>query len=297
MVEALSSVEEGEREDIDNAWIRIQDTQIFQEPPSMMSKGAGKSGDTGATRLVLVSDTHGSHRNVLLPDGDVLIHGGDFTRKGELSTIEDLSSWFGSVASKFSEIVCICGNHDLPFHKEFYEQHWQDFQHRNKLNPDKVRASLKNCKYLQDSSHFLADGNLMVYGSPWTPYFFGWAFNLQRGEEILEKWQQIPETMDILITHGPPLGRGDLAVPFQGKPRRTGCFDLLTLLRRFYGPRRPTGFGFFLVSTLRWMSERPTTPSHSSSSKPQPNQKTCRTPSSKRNKTISFGGSQTHVGR
>lgn len=263
MVEALSIAEEGEREDIDNAWIRIEDSQVFLEPPSIGNResttAAAKRADAGTTRLVLMSDTHGSHRNVLLPDGDVLIHAGDVTRKGEQSTVEDLSSWFGSVASKYSEIVCICGNHDLPFHNEFYDKHWRDFQHRNKLDPDHFRASLENCTYLEDSSHVLDNGSLTVYGSPWTPYFFGWAFNLQRGEEILEKWKKIPKETDILITHGPPLGRGDLAVPFQGKPRRTGCFDLLKEVQTRVKPRVHI-FGHIHVRDLKRGSDKHTSP-------------------------------------
>ena len=42
------------------------------------------------------------------------------------------------------------------------------------------------------------------------PEFFDWAFNLRRGEQCLEKWDLIPEGIDILITHGPPIGHGDL---------------------------------------------------------------------------------------
>ncbi|MCK4490026.1 MAG: hypothetical protein KAU23_07180 [Anaerolineales bacterium] len=44
------------------------------------------------------------------------------------------------------------------------------------------------------------------YGSPWQPWFYDWAFNLQRGPEIRSKWELIPEGIDILITHGPPYG-------------------------------------------------------------------------------------------
>ena len=42
------------------------------------------------------------------------------------------------------------------------------------------------------------------------PEFCNWAFNLDRGEKCLEKWDLIPEGIDILITHGPPIGHGDL---------------------------------------------------------------------------------------
>lgn len=38
--------------------------------------------------------------------------------------------------------------------------------------------------------------------------FCDWGFNLKRGEDILKKWQTIPTDIDILMTHGPPVGKG-----------------------------------------------------------------------------------------
>ena len=45
------------------------------------------------------------------------------------------------------------------------------------------------------------------------PWFYGWGFNLPRGQALLEKWNLIPEGVDILITHGPPLGKSQLSPP------------------------------------------------------------------------------------
>jgi hypothetical protein len=39
------------------------------------------------------------------------------------------------------------------------------------------------------------------------PQFGDWGFNLDRGEDMLRKWNMIPENTDILITHGPPVGK------------------------------------------------------------------------------------------
>ena len=47
---------------------------------------------------------------------------------------------------------------------------------------------------------------LRIYGSPWQPRFYDWAFNLDRGEPLREKWARIPDDTDILVTHGPPYG-------------------------------------------------------------------------------------------
>ncbi|HEX4610676.1 MAG TPA: hypothetical protein VH092_20970 [Urbifossiella sp.] len=48
-------------------------------------------------RIVCVSDTHGWHRDLVMPPGDLLIHAGDITRKGELETLEDFNDWLGSL--------------------------------------------------------------------------------------------------------------------------------------------------------------------------------------------------------
>jgi len=40
-----------------------------------------------------------------------------------------------------------------------------------------------------------------------TPEFCEWGFMKARGEPIQEIWNKIPDQTDILITHGPPLGR------------------------------------------------------------------------------------------
>ena len=46
-------------------------------------------------RLICISDTHGQHRQLRLPAGDVLIHGGDLTRYGTLEELRDLNAWLG----------------------------------------------------------------------------------------------------------------------------------------------------------------------------------------------------------
>lgn len=50
----------------------------------------------------------------------------------------------------------------------------------------------------------------MLPGTPWQPEFLKWAFNVPRGEACLEKWNRIPANIDILISHTPPVGFGDL---------------------------------------------------------------------------------------
>ena len=157
--------------------------------------------------LVLISDTHARHREVAVPDGDVLIHAGDITRRGELDTVEDFDDWLATLPHRHK--VVICGNHDWCF----------------ELEPDEARRRITNAVYLQDTG--VEIGGLKLWGSPWQPWFFSWAFNLHRGEPIAAKWERIPDDTDVLITHGPPRGIGDCC--YDGQV--VGCADLLARIR------------------------------------------------------------------
>lgn len=74
-------------------------------------------------------------------------------------------------------------------------------------------------------------GGIRIYGSPWTPWFNDWAFNLPRGKALQEKWNQIPQGVQILVTHGPPIGQRDRAVSDRG-PSSVGCEELMSAVRR-----------------------------------------------------------------
>jgi hypothetical protein len=47
-------------------------------------------------QLTLISDTHELHRELVVPNGDILIHAGDFTMFSKsLYAIEDFNAWLG----------------------------------------------------------------------------------------------------------------------------------------------------------------------------------------------------------
>lgn len=137
-------------------------------------------------KIVCLSDTHNCHQQLKIPDGDVLIHAGDATIRGTLPEVEEFLVWFSSQPHEHK--IFIAGNHD-----------WL-YQIENQFA--KLLTAKFNVRYLQDS--FVMIENLKIYGSPWQPRFFDWAFNLPRGAEIGEKWNLIPADTDVLITHGPP---------------------------------------------------------------------------------------------
>ena len=60
-----------------------------------------------------------------------------------------------------------------------------------------------------------------IWGSPWQPEFYNWAFNLPRnGESLKAKWDLIPTDIDIIITHGPAWGYVDKVI---GQTQNLGC--------------------------------------------------------------------------
>ena len=173
-------------------------------------------------RIVIVSDTHGQHRHLRnLPEGDVLIHCGDFL-SGPLSNqgyiFSDFNDWLDD--QNFEHRIVVAGNHD---HLLGLEDHADDW-----------RMQLTNCHYLQDESVMI--NGLRFYGSPWTPDFFPehWVFNQPRGAEITRsRWAQIPDDTSVLITHGPPFGTLDMCRDIYDRDAmvHVGCSDLRDRIR------------------------------------------------------------------
>jgi len=246
----------------DYAWEKLRESQVFLEPPvkRIPSSSVAKKSPKDYVRFVFISDTHAKHRDIPhLPKGDVLVHGGDFTKSGEIGTIQDLSEYFGELAdgsetANFQKVICIAGNHDLTLDPEYYDQNWQRFHNVQKFDTSTAATHIrKHCVYLHDESHMLefpnkSDKKLHVWGSPYSPKFWDWAFNKDRGSDIRGIWDKVPSDdipVDVLITHGPPLGRGDLVL--LGQPRRptkngktttrAGCYDLLLAIQNRVKPK------------------------------------------------------------
>ncbi len=164
-------------------------------------------------KIVCISDTHTLHKNMKIPDGDLLIHAGDVSSRGKLDEIIQFNDWLGTLPHRHK--VVIAGNHDFYFES----------------NPSHAKSLITNAIYLNDNGVEIK--GIKIWGSPIQPWFYDWAFNRQRGEDIRKHWELIPTDTDILITHGPPYGildettRGELV----------GCEDLLEVIQQRVKPR------------------------------------------------------------
>ena len=158
-------------------------------------------------QIVLISDTHGLHRQLEVPGGDLLIHAGDFTLNSKPpSIVADLNAWLGSLPHRHK--VVIPGNHEFA------------------LEEPRNRGAITNAILLVDSGVEIE--GLKIWGSPVTP-LYGGTFGKSRPEDRKKHWAQIPEDTDILITHTPPFAILDHSLSSE---RREGCPQLLEAVFR-----------------------------------------------------------------
>lgn len=141
-------------------------------------------------KIWFISDTHQKHGFLKVPEVDMIIHAGDVsnvksTHENEQEVLNFIC-WFKNLDIKHK--IWIAGNHDTSIEAGL-------------VRPNEI-SNLKY-QYLEHNS-IVVDG-LRIFGSPYTPAFNNWAFNVKRSKSDTY-WQAIPDDCDILITHGPPLG-------------------------------------------------------------------------------------------
>lgn len=170
-------------------------------------------------KIVAMSDMHGQLPRAI-PACDLLLIAGDIApitnhdlefQRGWLN--DEFRSWLKQVPAR--KIIGIAGNHDFIFERL----------------PEAVPQNLQ-WTYLQDSGTTWE--GLRIWGTPWQPWFFDWAFN-GYPEKLQKQWALIPNDTDILLVHGPPRGYGD-GVPEEDGVRLCGCPYLLETIKRI-GPR------------------------------------------------------------
>ncbi len=159
-------------------------------------------------KIVAISDTHGMHGNITIPDGDLLIHAGDFCSHGTMQNLEEFCLWLKVLPHKHK--IVVAGNHDRIAQENFA------------FTNDVIDSS--GAIYLEDDLAVI--NGIKIYGSPWTPRFMDWYFMANRGADIAKKWAKISSDTDMLVTHGPPYGIMDKVNHLS-----QGCEDLLNRIK------------------------------------------------------------------
>lgn len=166
------------------------------------------SDSKSAVTIVCISDTHELHRELEVPNGDLLIHAGDFTMFSQsAAAILDFNEWLGELPHAHK--IVIPGNH------EFFLE-----------SAPSRRSLISNARILIDEANEVL--GLRIWGSPVTPLYVG-AFGRSSPTDRANLYARIPDDVDVLITHGPPYGRLD-TTPLNSRP--AGCAELLKAVSR-----------------------------------------------------------------
>ncbi len=143
-------------------------------------------------KFVCTSDTHGKHDFLEIPRGDILVMSGDITDTGREDDLQNFNQYLKSLPHKYK--IIINGNHDV-----FYE-----FDHGS------MKHILTNAIYLEHTE--IKIEGIRIWGSSRNPKCIR-EILIRKGLDVhaLERhWDLIPTGIDILITHDPPFGSGDI---------------------------------------------------------------------------------------
>ena len=148
-------------------------------------------------RLVVTSDTHGDHKKLgTLPDGDLLIHCGDFQDQSyDERTFLNFIDWMASQPHR--DKLVVPGNHDGIV----------DIGGWNR--PDEV---LKRVKHAQERGVTIKSLDRVVIGKvsfgcySYTPKFMAWHFQNEDVLQAQERLMHLSTKVDVLVSHGPSYG-------------------------------------------------------------------------------------------
>lgn len=149
-----------------------------------------------------ISDTHDVHQDLsmIVPnDTELLLFTGDLTYRGADWEIDLLLKQFRKLSARVPNIVGILGNHEVGCQGKEVG----------------LKERFKEVGVILLHNEATEVNGIKIYGSPYTPWFFGWAYQYENarfakqyaGEYMPtaeEIWNKVPEDTQILLSHGPP---------------------------------------------------------------------------------------------
>lgn len=169
-------------------------------------------------KIGVFSDTHSHHRMIdmeSVKQYDMLIFAGDCSNPRDkyinANEVLNFIEWYESL--EVPHKLWIAGNHETSIY----------------FNAVRPKEICKSTTYLYHELVVVA--GLRIFGSPYTPTFGDWAF-MKSNEKLHRLWEDIPEGLDILVTHGPPHGVLDLSKSREGIIEMCGDKPLLKRVQK-----------------------------------------------------------------
>lgn len=152
-------------------------------------------------RIAVTADWHG-YAPTSYPDCDLMVVAGDIGLPERFGT-PTISAARWLLDAPFP-VIGVAGNHDFDT-KALRDLEWF---------------------YLEDE--VLEIAGIKVWGTPWSnPFGHGWAFNMSEADQR-ENLRRVPDDVDVIVSHGPAFGFGDLTRGWGGSPpQRVGSDALL----------------------------------------------------------------------
>ncbi|RUS71448.1 hypothetical protein EGW08_020789, partial [Elysia chlorotica] len=217
----------------DNAWEERYKKEFpnarVLKPKALL---ADSSRNKNIIRFVCMSDTHGRVENgnfaARVPDGDVLLHAGDFTMYSDIEEYIAFNKFLEKLPHKVK--VAIPGNHELDLDPRGLGRNHRKLRSYLGLPPE-VKSLVPQALILVDDMVEIC--GVKIYGLPWLPQYGLFGFGLSRGDQLLRRYNLCPARVDILLSHGPALGFGDFIL----RRKHVGCVELLNSVTKRIKPK------------------------------------------------------------
>lgn len=158
-------------------------------------------------KTIVFSDSHGV-LPVINEKFDLLLICGDIcpvdnhSRAWQKEWLEyNFTEWVNNLPfnNGWSKVIFVAGNHDMKL--EGCSDQWIQEHLLSKCNGRLVYL----CNELYEFEYFddIQIQKFRIFGSPYCKMFGNWAF-MRNDEYLEEKFKEIPEDLDVLITHDPP---------------------------------------------------------------------------------------------
>lgn len=157
-------------------------------------------------KVLATSDLHGNMPYITTPFDLLLICGDicpahDHYFSYQIEWIQyEFSKWINTLPFKneFSKVVFIPGNHDFALER-IQKEHLDVFNIETQNRCVFLRNTGYNYEYISDNGL----ETLSIFGTPYCKIFGSWAFMVS-DQKLEEKFSEIPDGLDILITHDSP---------------------------------------------------------------------------------------------
>lgn len=155
-------------------------------------------------KITAISDLHG-FLPVITEPAEIMLIAGDISPFNIQQDKRKMHNW---LRTKFSEwilsipvqkVFLIAGNHD------FY------FEGLNSLQLGSFREACDfKLNYLENNylTYHAKERDITIFGTPYCHYFGNWPF-MRNDDILIEKFNNIPDKVDIILSHDPPFAIND----------------------------------------------------------------------------------------